>query len=209
GILERRAARALAAVLAAAGQVLLAPSTAGAAEKVLSLTVYKQEESNWCWAGEARTLARQCYKTAAYLFTSGGRPHPCESRAIFMPGSNILGAAKHKHRAIVQNPEWVQLARGSRPESKAGWYEKEPGCQGLSVQTPCDEYPYRSTWQGGSADAFGKPRASLRIIDRTSNSAEGGFLLGFWNRCGIKNGDLFLVVPTVIDAVQPNGEELH
>lgn len=58
GILERRAARALAAVLAAAGLVLLAPSTAGAAEKVLSLTVYKQEESNWCWAAASKMIIK-------------------------------------------------------------------------------------------------------------------------------------------------------
>jgi hypothetical protein len=209
GILERRAARALAAVLAAAGLVLLAPSTAGAAEKVLSLTVYKQEESNWCWAGEARTLARQCYKTAAYLFTSGGRPHPCESRAIFMPGSNILGAAKHKHRAIVQHPEWIQLTRGYRPESKERWCANEAECVGSSPATPCDEYPYRSTQQGGPAVPFGKARASLRIIDRSSNSAEGAFLSSFWARCNVDNGEMFLVVPTVVDAVQPDGEELE
>lgn len=159
--------------------------------------------------GEARTLARQCYKTAAYLFTSGGRPHPCESRAIFMPGSNILGAAKHKHRAIVQHPEWIQLTRGYRPESKERWYANEAECVGSSPATPCDEYPYRSTQQGGPAVPFGKARASLRIIDRSSNSAEGAFLSSFWARCNVDNGEMFLVVPTVVDAVQPDGEELE
>lgn len=42
----------------AVGLVLVAPGVAQGVEKILSVTPYKQEQSNWCWAAAAKTIVK-------------------------------------------------------------------------------------------------------------------------------------------------------
>ncbi|GIG39190.1 papain-like cysteine protease family protein [Cellulomonas phragmiteti] len=48
----------LASLAVAAGLVLVAPGVSHGVEKVLSVTPYKQEESNWCWAAASKTIVK-------------------------------------------------------------------------------------------------------------------------------------------------------
>ncbi|MBD7918633.1 C39 family peptidase [Cellulomonas sp. Sa3CUA2] len=42
----------------AVGLVLVAPGAAQGVEKILSVTPYKQEQSNWCWAAASKTIVK-------------------------------------------------------------------------------------------------------------------------------------------------------
>lgn len=48
----------LASLAVAAGLVLVAPGVAHGVEKVLSVTPYQQEKSNWCWAAASKMIVK-------------------------------------------------------------------------------------------------------------------------------------------------------
>jgi len=59
------ATRVLAVLSITVGLVFTAPSAANAVEKVLSVTAYQQENSNWCWAAAAKMIIR--YQTGSTI----------------------------------------------------------------------------------------------------------------------------------------------
>jgi hypothetical protein len=153
-------------------------------------------------------LARQCYRNAAGRQLGSDPRHPCEYYPIYMPGSDVANAAKHRSAAIGANPQWVINTKYSARTAPArDWYANEPECAARSVETPCDEFPNYITEEGGPATSS-SPRSSLRVIDRSANAAEGGFLRGFHNRCGHQDGQVYVVAPTMYDipdaSVSPN-----
>jgi len=111
----------------------------------------------------------------------------CESLPVFAPGDNIWQAANHDSDAIEQHPEWAVLERAETPYQQ-GWYIGIPPCVNYAGQGDCDEYPFRTTIQGG-------PGASLRVILSSDNSGEGTYLQHFYDFCDVSAGDSFVVVP--------------
>lgn len=51
-------ARALASLILVGGGLVAFASPAAAAEKTLSMTVYVQEQSNWCWAAASKSIIK-------------------------------------------------------------------------------------------------------------------------------------------------------
>jgi hypothetical protein len=103
------------------------------------------------------------------------------------------------------NAAWSLLRYATTPSSSAGWYgsyqvENTLGgvpyasmqCSGATGDgLTCDEYPYRSTYEGG-------PGASLKIVPTVPEvAAQGGDLSGFLNQCGIigVDGTAYIVLP--------------
>jgi len=80
-------------------------------------------------------------------------------------------------------------------QASAGWYNSPAytecwGLTGGNTGNDCDEYPYRSTHEGG-------PGASLRPVPSSDNQGEGNGISSFYPTCGITNNDgkEFAVVP--------------
>lgn len=55
----------IAVLLIAVGLAVAVPSAALASEKYISVTAYKQEKSNWCWAAAAKTIVK--YQTGRVI----------------------------------------------------------------------------------------------------------------------------------------------
>lgn len=144
---------------------------------------------------EKRRAVTQCIALAGVDRCRSGQP-------VFLPGSDVLEAAQHDFDAIsgsgTQNGVSVAPAPTSltyvdeslRPSS--GWYENFTECIGSTQQSPCDEYPYRLSGEGGVS------KASLKQIPRDANSREGSLLRTFLQQCGVTttpDNNQFLVIP--------------
>lgn len=135
----------------------------------------------------ARAVAAQCISLATTLGFANIRDE-CQSMSVFSPGEDVKQAAQHDLDAIVgiglatSHPEWVELEYVPDTENPVapGWYVSDPNCGPYpSGSLACDEYPFRTTTEGG-------PGVSLRMILGTHNSLEGTRLNGFLSVCGIK-----------------------
>lgn len=147
----------------------------------------------------ARTVAKQC---VALNITAS-----CSTLPIFSPGADLGEATVHDFNAILGTLDPGTNNPGSRPaeltwadaasRSPSGWYSGTYPCNTSydgQLQN-CDEYPYVSTKEGGTAE-----KASLKLIDRRDNLGEGQYLLHFYNVCGVSSptsssGHRFVVVP--------------
>jgi hypothetical protein len=125
----------------------------------------------------------------------------CKSKRVFLPGSDVLKAAQHKMDAIsgagTQNGQTVAAGKvlltfvppGDSRRPSPQWYESMPECQGNSILMHCDEYPYRSTMDGG------RDRAALKLVNAPDNRNEGTLLQSFYQKCTFVSDDQFLVIP--------------
>ena len=134
---------------------------------------------------------------------------------IFASGNgNPLEATQHDIDALGLNPAkltgsyvgWLRLNREDKGPSSR-WYENHDQtgmaagvkCKGSFTSnhpTDCDEFPFHSTTQGGSASKIPKPH--LRVILQSSNRSQGSLLGGFYTSCGISTispGGRFLNTP--------------
>lgn len=170
-----------------------------------------------------RVVARQCLIYAT--------KDQCTSMPIFAPGSDVYEAAKHDAVAIARQGHPPKLTFVSNAEREAGdtghpalgrqWYQYDPICTSRGPDQDCDEYPYFSAEEGGTAAASSIGRkASLRLVNNVENRLEGRLLAStgaFATVCGLKtpprqspsNPDRqYLVIPLVApdDGIEdPNG----
>lgn len=87
----------LASVVVAVGLVLVAPTVSHAVEKILTVTPYKQEQSNWCWAAASKTIVKyQTGKIVAQctLVKNGTGSSSC---------SNVAGTKTNVKNALYAN----------------------------------------------------------------------------------------------------------
>lgn len=146
--------------------------------------------------------------------------NPCETRPIYLPGSDLPATTAHRARAIyTQNPDWAFLTYESKAVKRAyvprSWYSNEQDCAGASApSTACDEFPNYSSVQGGPAKPGVRVRASLEVLPADQNSTEGNRYGGFITSCGLQSapddsgasgGDDFLVIPMSFDGAPPTG----
>jgi len=97
---------------------------------------------------------------------------------------------------MMAHPEWVQLTKTTTPPVKDRWYRYDTRCIGNSKTWQCDEYPFNSTTSAGG-------NAALQLVPKSQNASEGGFLVGFYNKCGVVDGTNFLTVPMVFPGAPP------
>ena len=147
----------------------------------------------------------------------GTTRHACEFVPIYMPAGAVaagvtpitqqtlhtrealygdafpdLGTPEHSGISL-NNPQvqWTFLNRETKDRTR--WYQEGVfNCKKKGWD--CDEFPYHSTAQGGSATVV--PTPHLRLIDPVQNRSQGSDLGTFYNRtCNVAQGDLFMVVP--------------
>ena len=58
----------------------------------------------------------------------------------------------------------------------------------------CDEYPYNSTFEGGT-DNFDLGNVSVRLVNGAESRMQGRFIKKFYDNAPVGNGDTFLVIP--------------
>ncbi|MBT0773158.1 hypothetical protein KIH74_29715 [Kineosporia sp. J2-2] len=114
----------------------------------------------------------------------------CKNLPIFMPGSDVFEAAQHDAFAILNSNQPAQLSYAETTErAPEGWYQSQYPCTDKIAGEHCDEYPFRSTLEGG-------PGASLRNIPGDANSKEGRLLGYFFKVCSVNvDNRPFLVIP--------------
>ncbi len=125
----------------------------------------------------------------------------CTSIATIFPGNDTPQVTRHELAAITNGGKPVELhwvVEGSR--ARPGWYRDRPECAGKTggrTGKQCDEYPFRSTREGG-------PGASLRPANQLDNSRHGQHLRRFYTTCGLQHQDTrFLVVPLPATVAMP------
>lgn len=136
-------------------------------------------------SSQARTVLKTCTRLATAT--------QCLDRPIFVSGdiARVRAATNHDRRAIFRHGKPAMLTYAAKDQrAGSGWYEPvaDTACGPQVAGTECDEYPFRSTVQGG-------PGASLERIDFTANRSQGGSLVGFYNACRVAYGEQFIVVP--------------
>jgi hypothetical protein len=118
-------------------------------------------------------------------------PRQCDlSIPVLVTGLDTEESARHIFDA--------QLGRGSNlypspflltrkfPPARAGWYRSKDECRqktGGITGKHCDEFPYRSTNQGGPKNYPG--RVSLKAVAAIESPLQGGKLAGFYAFCRI------------------------
>ncbi len=163
----------------------------------LSITGRRLTSAVALTAAEVSVAARECYRRVVPQFSSDPAG-VCSRSAIFFPGSDTPEATKHDADAITAHPYWVQLSRGRGPGWTPVWYNASDPCKPLRpTGKHCDEFPFRSTQQGGPGTAT-QPRADLRLIEGIGDNMLQGTRLGtFYSQCAPSTGDQFLVVPLI------------
>ncbi len=124
----------------------------------------------------------------------------CKSMPIFLPGADVFKAAQHDAYAITVGGKSPSLTYAEVNErAPDGWYNSYEICATKPAGTDCDEYPFRSTQQGG-------PGASLRPVISGQNQLEGRLLGKFFQFCGVDADDrAFLVIPLELPAGSSTG----
>jgi len=144
----------------------------------------------------SRTEARLAYRECRKLRSQ----NECESLAAIFPGTDTPAITDHDYDAInAPNPAQRKSPRlhwvAEHDRARKGWYSRLPPCVGateIASGNQCDEYPFRTTREGGP----GPPRASLRIVPTPQNRKQGEHLNRFYGLCGLRRPDrAFLVVP--------------
>lgn len=145
----------------------------------------------------ARAIAAQCVAL-------GVTDEECENLPIFAPGSDIPAATQNDVQGLAKNVAWVRLNYADEAQrARDQWYIGIAPCVQGTYNTDaanpedCDEYPYRSTLQGG-------PGAHIAPIPRAQNRLEGQYLGTFYSASGCNVGTAtyanpdraFLVLPT-------------
>lgn len=117
----------------------------------------------------------------------------CSTWHVFIAGNDDKAneASEHDADAIASHVAWTVLTRGNNG-SPSGWYSQMPECT-VNRQSgqDCDEFPFRSTSQGG---ANANPPVSLRLIDYGANRSQGAILTQFYSKCSVEDGGSFLVL---------------
>jgi len=144
---------------------------------------------------QADRIARQCTWLGNHKGINSYRE--CRDKPIFASGSDVPEATNHDLTALARTPTWVELNYRPRSDnpSAEGWYSGDSRCASTGGTTgrSCDEYPFFSTQQGGG---LASPSPSLRAIDATDNSRQGGSYGAFTTSClGGQSGRAFLGVP--------------
>lgn len=96
--------------------------------------------------------------------------------------------ASHVSQAIQSGRPWKLTYIGSK--NPLNDQNRKKACKGLPSPRPagkqCDEYPFASTYQGGTG-------ASAVLVPEQENSIQGGQLSSFYQSKNLKDGDQFLV----------------
>ena len=157
----------------------------------------------------ARAVAQQCVLTV-------DDPDDCADGAVYAPGVEIDVVALHNQEAILSGQPSLLTYLSSADKLadiaplKRQWYTTVQGpcfnTTALSGES-CDEYPFFSSEESVKigTDASGQPVAlsSLKYLDASKNSAEGGYRSGFYALCQFSTFQRnsperqFVVVPTV------------
>jgi len=87
----------------------------------------------------------------------------------------------HKVRKDVNNRNF--LGR----KAVCGGYPRDDGQH-------CDEYPYNSAFEGGTAN-FDLGNVSVRLVNAVESRRQGKFIKKFYGKAPVGNGDTFLVIP--------------
>ena len=136
---------------------------------------------------------------------------------VFLSGGDTLEATNHDAAVIVPSHlDWATLTHASYRFAK-GWYtNKQYGdpCAAAKARAAhpnasgqqCDEYPFRSTAEGGPGLPYwtdptnpARQGASIEYIDGSDNMIQGGIVSAFYTACSIPkdsgNESKFLVIP--------------
>lgn len=167
------------------------------------------------WTGDSQDLR---FDSADYIRNPdrpGGGLFPRTTPHIVyhLTGQGVDAVARHiddaQHRPELTFPQFpgktVPGELGGEPLSRLYWdTQRQDANHAAAVATcnesfpgqypapdiDCDEYPFRSTYEGA---ALGNNRYSARPLDSSQNRAAGGFLVGFYNNDRILDADLFWV----------------
>ncbi|MFI9718266.1 NucA/NucB deoxyribonuclease domain-containing protein [Streptomyces sp. NPDC052396] len=106
---------------------------------------------------------------------------------IGKPGSSIpltraTEAQKDANRNAVCGPN-------VKPGPGDIWWKVDPNDKG--TQPSCDEYPFASTTQGGTA--YAPPNRAIKWVPLSENNSQGGILKNFYDTYHILPGDNFYV----------------
>jgi hypothetical protein len=134
---------------------------------------------------------------------------------VLFPGNDTPESTGHDVQALGGNPAWMHLTHDVY-RYPSGWYSKpiygDP-CgaakralgQSASAGQDCDEFPFRSTREGGPGLPYwtdpGNPMkvgASIQPIKGNDNSRQGGIVGAFYAACSIPTGGSsagFTVIP--------------
>lgn len=114
----------------------------------------------------------------------------CKGIPILNPGFETPETTAHITEAISARSDWSVLTY-IRPGWPKGWYRNRDPCRALPTNMDCDEYPFRSTREGGPENM-----TSLKGVAWWDNRLAGSNWEQFRQSCDIQPGDLFIVVPT-------------
>lgn len=163
---------------------------------------------------EAFDIGTEIFTDGEIVDGSNQGKHICEVIPVYMPGdlsnagSGMPQTTNHIREALglrapstdpldqeglIDNPlaNMILTYGDNETRAPAGWYTAWRPCKG---QPPgdgktCDEYPFRSTHQGGAIGTqttFGVRLASLRLVDTVpEQSAQAGDLSAFYGGCGV------------------------
>jgi concanavalin A-like lectin/glucanase superfamily protein/deoxyribonuclease NucA/NucB len=160
-----------------------APATTYPATMGGDIQVFRQRSSTEVGAARAESIFRACLVLATR--------NQCLKRPIFVSGSSpqVEPATAHARSALFAGKPVLlhYLAASDRP---GRWYVGDPRCTPLQPLHDCDEYPPKSTTEGG-------PGASLRQVPSSANRSQGASLKAFYSRCkmGPGTGKSFLFIP--------------
>jgi RHS repeat-associated protein len=118
--------------------------------------------------------SRRCDLSIPILITGADTPHTAQ---------HIRDAQTGAGSALLTSPF---LLTRKFPPARAGWYRAKRECKGMTgllVGKDCDEFPYRSTNQGGPSNY--PSRVSLRPVPAWESALQGGKLSVFYSICGI------------------------
>jgi hypothetical protein len=132
----------------------------------------------------------------------------CETKAVWLPGSDVSDVATHDVDAIASGQPGLLTYVSAADKIASGvprsWYTSPRYSDGLCSGTAppdqqCDEYPYYSTLQGGPTSVANPLDGDLRYVNGSQNGSEGGQRRAFYSYCGLNtaigdNAD-FIVVP--------------
>lgn len=145
-----------------------------------------------------------CAAAGTYgALAGGGANNPCNVLPIdvFYIGPDLWEVTWHDLGAIKDHPfVWEILVKADHPLTTTNrkWYNSYDQCSPdkytANPTYECDEYPFFTTEEGGPAGGANLG-ADLKMLDGWQNGTQGARLGGFYSRCRIPNGDIYIVSP--------------
>jgi hypothetical protein len=200
-------------------RALRGPSSVTAVRDRISAYVATRAADGWAITpAQAQHAAERCLDLTRH---AGLVTDPCMTVPILFPTiANAAGPARNDDDALVRNPPWVQLHYVSGTEKnkvlRAGWmdrarYRPNP-CPLQRPTDQCDEYPFRTSEEGGAWDDFrgydSPVSTRLRMVPAPENGIEGSTLGAMYGVCRMtsgtyavigqlltSNGDPYLTIP--------------